>query len=500
MDVAMNTETAPPTAASDTPEGKRRKPPSAAETMDFTKARIDELLRNGRPQRQKMIWDTRTKGLCVLVSRGPKDKRQATVTFRVVYYLKDSPGRPRYKKLGRYPNDFANFDIDVVRETALKVRNDARQGIDPRKPKLTGDTRAVEQVIDLFIKDHAKNTRTGDETARMLRCYVVTEWAGKDIESITKTDVSDLLNRIARGDIKSVQKSGESRKIGTPAVARSVRTQLSVLFNWYVDEHGSDAFRTPVVKTAKLKQWRPKDRDRVLCDDEIRALWEACDTMGAYGAAVKTMLLVGQRVDKVGSMRRRDIKDHYVIPAYKDRDTKKVMPARDIGHVWDASRPDDPPNKGVSAVPLPALALDIINAVPVIAVRKGQKAEDYVFTTTGTVPLGGLSKYKARLDGKMLTLLRQWAEQRGDDPKQVKLEPWQLRDLRRTARTLMSRAGVDRDIAEHCLAHKQRGVEGIYDRYKHLPGQRDAFRDLAEWIEHQIVNPPEGANVVPLRR
>jgi len=42
--------------------------------------------------RRILIWDSKQTGLHVLVSRGPKDKRQATVTFRVVYYLKSQPG------------------------------------------------------------------------------------------------------------------------------------------------------------------------------------------------------------------------------------------------------------------------------------------------------------------------------------------------------------------------------------------------------------------------
>ena len=46
-----------------------------------TKARLDNLLKTGRPHRQKTIWDTKETGLSVLISRGPKHKRQATVTL-----------------------------------------------------------------------------------------------------------------------------------------------------------------------------------------------------------------------------------------------------------------------------------------------------------------------------------------------------------------------------------------------------------------------------------
>ena len=42
---------------------------------------------------------------------------------------------------------------------------------------------------------------------------------------------------------------------------------------------------------------------------------------------------------------------------------------------------------------------------------------------------------------------------------------WTLHDLRRTARSLISRAGVRTDIAERVLGHAIPGVGGIYDRH-----------------------------------
>jgi hypothetical protein len=67
---------------------------------------------------------------------------------------------------------------------------------------------------------------------------------------------------------------------------------------------------------------------------------------------------------------------------------------------------------------------------------------------------------------------RQEVGNQGGDPGQVILKPWQQRDLRRTTRALMSRMGVDRQVAEHCLAHTQPGVEGIYDRYNYMLQKR----------------------------
>jgi integrase len=74
---------------------------------------------------------------------------------------------------------------------------------------------------------------------------------------------------------------------------------------------------------------------------------------------------------------------------------------------------------------------------------------------------------------------------------------WTLHDLRRTARSLMSRAGVQTDHAERCLGHVIGGVRGVYDCWEYLPEKRAAYDKLAGLVE-RIVNPPADV-VVPIR-
>jgi integrase len=78
------------------------------------------------------------------------------------------------------------------------------------------------------------------------------------------------------------------------------------------------------------------------------------------------------------------------------------------------------------------------------------------------------------------------------------LPHWTLHDLRRTARTLMARAGVRPDISERVLGHVIQGVAAVYDRHDYEAEKRDALEKLAGLVE-RIVNPPP-ANVVPMRR
>jgi hypothetical protein len=64
---------------------------------------------------------------------------------------------------------------------------------------------------------------------------------------------------------------------------------------------------------------------------------------------------------------------------------------------------------------------------------------------------------------------------------------WTLHDLRRTARSLMARPGVQGEHAERCLGHVIRGVEGIYNRHGYAAEMRIEYEKLAALIE-EIVN------------
>ena len=72
-----------------------------------------------------------------------------------------------------------------------------------------------------------------------------------------------------------------------------------------------------------------------------------------------------------------------------------------------------------------------------------------------------------------------------------------LHDLRRTARTHLAALGVRREVAERCLGHKLRGVEGTYDRHDYFKERRAA---LAQWT--QLLLDAEGgeSKVTPLQR
>src|SRR5688572_14923733 len=95
-------------------------------------------------------------------------------------------------------------------------------------------------------------------------------------------------------------------------------------------------------------------------------------------------------------------------------------------------------------IPAERYKTGIPNAIPLTKeARKwiGSAKKGFIFSTTkGAKPFNSYSKAKASLD-------RSIAKQR-KGARQGPMERWTLHDLRRTARSLMARAGVSSDIAE----------------------------------------------------
>src|SRR5262249_33955276 len=139
-----------------------------------------------------------------------------------------------------------------------------------------------------------------------------------------------------------------------------------------------------------------------------------------------------------------------------------------IDGVWTIRSEDREKGNGGVLV-LPAMAIDIISAQSRVA------GNPYVFPGRGGSRYASFGRDKATFDSKQ------------------KLRHWQLHGLRRTGRSLMSRAGVRPDVAERVLGHVMGGVEGIYNRHTYLEEKAHALRALAGLIQN-IVR-PEAAEV-----
>jgi integrase len=206
-----------------------------------------------------------------------------------------------------------------------------------------------------------------------------------------------------------------------------------------------------------LTKPRERARARTLTDDEIRVVWRAVETQGAFGRLVRFLLLTGARRSEAAAM-----------PWAELDGTEWLLPAARNKTKVDLIRP------------LSSAAEAVLGPKPDGAV--------FVFSTDGgATPLSGYSKAKQEFD-KAVTAEAQ------------PLPNWTLHDLRRTARSLMSRAKVPTDHAERVLGHVIGGIRGVYDLYEYRDEKRDALAALARLVDRIIAGRPTELRLVRITR
>jgi integrase len=343
----------------------------------------------------------------------------------------------------------AGLTLSAARKEAKAILGAVAKGGDPlgerRKAQRAGSN-TLKAIVEEYIFREGGRLRTIDERRNALNRLVLPRLGTRPISDITRSDITRLLDRIADEN-------------GAP-MADHVLAYLRRVMNWHASR--SDDFRSPIVRGMARTRPSQRRRQRVLNDAELMAIWRAAEaSQSAFGYLVKFLLLTATRRNEAASMRRGEVSgDEWTIPQERYKTGLELV------------------------IPLSDAAQAVLAAVPKVG-KAG-----FVFTTDGKHALRGFSKFKREFDKRVLTALRE------HDPEAT-LPRWTLHDLRRTARSLMSRAGVPSDHAERCLGHVLPGIRGTYDRHEYLAEKRHAFAVLAALVE-RIVNPPT-ANVVALR-
>ena len=330
--------------------------------------------------------------------------------------------------------------LKAVREARL-LRQRIDRGQDPQDEKNASRRTAGGTVADLLDEFISEYVRGGSRPLR----------SADAIESTFNRLVKPQIGKIGIYELKRSAVVSMLRDIADkrgPVMADQTLAFVRKAFNWYAVNGGDDEFVSPIVRGMARTRPRERARDRILSDDEIRYIWPALAGAGTFGALVKVLLLTAQRRDEVAHMMRGEIgKDGiWSIPAER----------------YKTKRPNH--------VPLSEAVLAVIETQPRI------DGSDYVFGSRVKTPFTAFGKSKAKLDGSLLAASK------------TPIPNWTLHDLRRTAKSLMVRAGVRPDISERVLGHVIGGVEGTYDRHSYLEEKRDALEKLAAMIE-RILDP-----------
>jgi hypothetical protein len=347
-------------------------------------------------------------------------------------------GRTAKLTLGSWPA----LTLAKARELGRDAIMAAKAGRDPiaerkaARDKAEASTASTfRSVAETYLAREGKKLRTGDQRRRLLERVIFPVWGGRPIDSITRGELVSLLDKIE-------DESGARTADVTLATVRR-------LMNWHSIRN--ETFRTPIVRGMARVKAKETARERILNDDELRRVWKTAGERGTpFNALVKFLLLTTARRGEAAEMKWSELENgSWCLPA--SRNKAKFELCR----------------------PLSKAAQAVLDGLPRV------EGCDFVFSTDGEHAISGFSKFKHAFD------------------EQCGIKNWVLHDLRRSSRSLMSRAGVSADVAERCLGHVIPGVRGVYDRHEYRDEMLMAYGKLATLIEN-IVSPQQ--KVTPLRR
>lgn len=325
-------------------------------------------------------------------------------------------GNLRRETIGRYPN----LSLAEARHRARHLL-----GHTPYGPaaglvaKRTGPT--YRELAEMYVEKHLRpNARSWKVIRSTLFSPHTKPLLARRVAGIARRDIRDLIDGIVAA--------------GTPQAALTHHVRLNMLFKWAVG--------TDLIETNPAAGLRPpakmNERDRVLSDSEIAAVWRGIEQLPApFGQMYRLLFLTGQRLGEVSTMRWSEIE----------------------GTTWTLPR-EKTKMKRAHAVPLTQTAMDVLATLP----RFG--GDGFVFSTTaGEKAVNSFTKAKAKLDA-------------------VSAVPgWTNHDIRRTVRSKLAELGVSREIAERVVNHATGKIERIYNRHEYVAEKREA---LERWEKRLV--------------
>lgn len=327
----------------------------------------------------------------------------------------------------------------IAKKEAEAVRGAVAQGRDPlaemRKTE-NADKNTFKAIAEKYLAQDGSRLRSKDQIKAVLERHAFPRIGIKPIDDLKRSDIVRMLDKVEED--------------AGPVAADRTLAHVRKICNWHASR--SDDFNSPIVRGMARTKPKERRRQRILSDDELRAVWKAAEgRQTPFDWLVRYILLTMTRRNEAARMSRGEAVDsNWTIPARRHKSKKDFL------------------------LPLSQAAAYLLSMIPTI----GRRNDPYVFTTDGKTPISGFSKFKVDFD------------------KRCGVTGWTLHDLRRTGRTLCSRAGADPDHAELAYGHTIQGVRGVYDVWEYRDEKLKVMELLAAQIE-RIVHPVE--NVVAIR-
>jgi integrase len=377
-----------------------------------------------------------------------KIRASGRISFRVGY--RDRAGKQQYFPLGNW-GDAGTDDhaLAALRDRARAIQRLAKSGADPKKQdearqaeERRREKDTVRAIAGDYKRSHLSKLRTGDQNWRALERLVLPGWGSRPIATITRREIAELTRGICDA--------------GAGYMANRVHSYIAHLFTWCVEQGILE--ESPAALSRRPLR-REKQRERVLSDTEIAALWRVTADGSPFSRLVRFLLTTSARYSEAALARAGELDGVlWTIPAERSK------------------------NGEAHALPLNRLALSLLEAPP-------RASEALLFSYSGVRPIGGRSKLKRALDQRMSAELGAPVE-------------WRIHDLRRTMATGLQKCGVAPHIISKVLGHKAALggalITQVYTRYGYEAEKRAAVEAWGERLERIIAGlPVDDGKVVP---
>lgn len=340
--------------------------------------------------------------------------------FKTFLYVYTEEGKTRYCNLGNYPA----VTLAQAREEYQLAYNKVQKGIplvipayvllEPQAPATTFGAFS-KLYIKLSKEKHVPLWHTNVKSC--LENDALPQWEDKEIKSITRREVIKLL---------------ELKEETAPGRVPALKRAISGVFQYALQRDYLDYNPSAGIASA-VKSLRPKARQRVLTDDEIRHVWHSLGEQSTH-RALRLILFTAQRPGEVAGMHRREIQ----------------------GNTWVIPQERAEKGKGSHVVHLTKTALEIIGDAP-----------GYIFD----IERNSISR-----------TVQQTCNFFG-------LPRWTPHDLRRTARTLLAKLGVPDEHAEAVIAHSKQGIKAVYNQWQYQDEKKAALILLEQELLRIITKP-----------
>lgn len=342
----------------------------------------------------------------------------------------------------------SDISLRDARLLAAEKMKQVREGFDPLIQRKRAEQEKIKTVNDLFSDWYPsleKRLKHPNIPKRVFLKDIAPHIGDIPLEQVNARDIRTTINAITAA--------------GKPAIANDALNYCKQLFNHGMKldvMQGNPASAFTVRDAGGVE----KSRDRALTTEELKQFFNTAKqtpmsfTRDNYLACA---LLVCSGVRKSELCEAK----------WEEFDLEKA--------VWELPKERSKTNVALT-IPLAKPVLEWLEELKVRSL-----GSEYVFPSrrSSKNPHMGpdtLNRAITKLFGHEPGKKKQPPNLMGDMPQ------FTVHDLRRTCRTLLAQQGTPGHVAERCLNHKLKGVEGIYDRHDYFEERREALNMLARHI------------------